>query len=180
MSDHPPVPVESLKKTALHAAHVTLGGKMVEFGGWHMPVQYGPILDEVRTVRSKAGLFDLSHMGRVRVTGEDRVHLVDRISTNFCAKIPEGGTLKPGNVAETVQLDEIFRAFDPKTRAAFRIWLDQQGRAFDKRGQALNDALGNLTPFEQDATTLLQILNEQKTDVRRLVANTGTVFDALT
>ena len=58
-----------MKDTPLHDLHVALGAKMVEFGGWHMPVQYGPILDEVRTVRSKAGLFDLSHMGRVRVTG---------------------------------------------------------------------------------------------------------------
>ncbi len=51
MSDHPPVPVESLKKTPLHAAHVALGGKMVEFGGWHMPVAYGTgILTEHRAV----------------------------------------------------------------------------------------------------------------------------------
>jgi ABC-type transporter Mla subunit MlaD len=95
-------------------------------------------------------------------------------------KIADGGKLPQGSVAQTVQLDEIFRAFDPKTRAAFRVWLDQQGRAFDKRGRDLNAALGNLTPFEQDATTLLQILNEQKADTRRLVANTGVVFDALT
>jgi virulence factor Mce-like protein len=95
-------------------------------------------------------------------------------------KLADGGHLPQGAVGQTVQLDEIFRAFDPKTRAAFRSWLDQQGRAVNKRGRDLNAALGNLTPFEQDATTLLQILNEQKTDTRRLVANTGVVFDALT
>ncbi len=94
-------------------------------------------------------------------------------------KIPDGGTLARGNVAQTVQLDEIFRSFDPKTRAALRTWLDQQGRAFDGRGRDLNNALGNLTPFAEDATTLLQILNEQKADTRRLVSNTGVVFDAL-
>src|SRR3954470_1923943 len=95
-------------------------------------------------------------------------------------KVADGGKLPQGNVAQTVQLDEIFRAFDPKTRAAFRTWLEQQGRALDKRGRDLNAALGNLTPFEQDANTLLQILNEQSADTRRLVANTGVVFDALT
>ena len=79
-----------MKETPLHDLHVALGAKMVEFGGWRMPVQYGPILDEVRTVRSRAGLFDLSHMGRVSVTGADAVKLVDRIATNFCAKIPVG------------------------------------------------------------------------------------------
>jgi ABC-type transporter Mla subunit MlaD len=95
-------------------------------------------------------------------------------------KIPDGGKLGQGNISDTVQLDEIFRAFDPKTRAAFRTWLDAQGRAFDKRGKDLNNALGNLTPFAEDATTVLQILNKQKTDTRRLVSNTGIVFDALT
>jgi phospholipid/cholesterol/gamma-HCH transport system substrate-binding protein len=94
--------------------------------------------------------------------------------------VADGGRLSQGNVADTVQLDEIFRAFDPKTKAAFRIWLDQQGRGFRNRGRDLNSALGNLAPFEQDATTILAILDEQKGDVRRLVSNTGVVFDALT
>ena len=55
-----------------------------------MPVQYGSILEEVRTVRTAAGLFDLGHMGRLRVGGADAVALVDRVSTNHCAKIPIG------------------------------------------------------------------------------------------
>jgi virulence factor Mce-like protein len=110
--------------------------------------------------------------------GETYVELTPGLKSG--PKIADGGKLPQGNIAQTVQLDEIFRAFDPKTRAAFRTWLDQQGRAFDQRGKDLNAALGNLTPFEQDATTLVQILNEQKADTTRLVANTGIVFDALT
>jgi virulence factor Mce-like protein len=110
--------------------------------------------------------------------GETYVELTP--GTRNGAKIPEGGKLKQGNVAQTVQLDEIFRSFDPKTRAAFRTWLDAQGRAFNNRGRALNAALGNLAPFESDANTLLQILNEQKADTRRLVRNTSVVFNALT
>ncbi|MEA2449792.1 MAG: phospholipid/cholesterol/gamma-HCH transport system substrate-binding protein, partial [Thermoleophilaceae bacterium] len=94
--------------------------------------------------------------------------------------IPDGHALPQGQVAKTVQLDEIFRAFDPKTRIAFRTWLQDQGRAFGGRSRDLNNALGNLTPFEQDTTTILQILDEQQGDVRRLVSNTGTVFNALT
>jgi phospholipid/cholesterol/gamma-HCH transport system substrate-binding protein len=95
-------------------------------------------------------------------------------------KLKDGGKLAQGNIADTVQLDEIFRSFDAKTRTALQSWLDEQGRALDGRGRDLNAALGNLTPFEKDATTLLEILNEQKTDTSRLVANTGIVFDALT
>src|SRR4051795_5526190 len=110
--------------------------------------------------------------------GETYVELTP--GTRDGPKIPDRGTLPQGQVADTVQLDEIFRTFDPKTRVAFRTWMDQQGLGFKKRGRDLNNALVNLAPFEQDATTILQILDEQKGDVRRLVSNTGTVFDALT
>jgi ABC-type transporter Mla subunit MlaD len=79
-----------------------------------------------------------------------------------------------------VELDEIFRAFDPKTRAAFSSWLDQQGRAVNGRGQAINDALGNLTPFAQDTEQVLRVLNGQQGATRTLVRDTGTVFEALT
>ncbi len=79
-----------MKLTPLHDIHPAHGARLVEFGGWHMPVQYGPILDEVRTVRERAGLFDLGHMGRVAVTGPDATAYLERLSTNFCARIPEG------------------------------------------------------------------------------------------
>ena len=76
-----------MKQTPLHAVHVALGARMVEFGGWHMPLQYGSILEEGKTVRTACGLFDLSHMGRFQVQGRDAVALVDRVCTNHCAKI---------------------------------------------------------------------------------------------
>ena len=79
-----------MKTSPLHDAHKALDAKFTEFGGWNMPVQYGPILDEVGFVRSSAGLFDLSHMGRLKVTGPDAIRLVDRVSTNFCRRMPEG------------------------------------------------------------------------------------------
>jgi phospholipid/cholesterol/gamma-HCH transport system substrate-binding protein len=110
--------------------------------------------------------------------GETYVELTPGSKT--APALEDGGELDPGNVAETVQLDEIFRTFDPKTKLAFRTWLDSQGRGFRNRGADLNAALGNLAPFERDATTILEILDEQRGDVRRLVANTGVVFDALT
>jgi len=79
-----------MKRTPLHAVHVALGARMVEFGGWHMPVQYASILEEGKTVRTACGLFDLSHMGRFEVRGPDAVALVDRVCTNHCARIPVG------------------------------------------------------------------------------------------
>jgi phospholipid/cholesterol/gamma-HCH transport system substrate-binding protein len=94
-------------------------------------------------------------------------------------KVADNGQLSSGNVAPTVQLDEIFRAFDPQTRKAFQEWMQQQGTAFDRRGQDLNDALGNLTPFAENFDKLLAILRSQKSATQRLVRNTGVVFDAL-
>jgi aminomethyltransferase len=79
-----------MKTTPLHAVHQALGARLVEFGGWHMPVQYASILEEGQRVRRAAGLFDLSHMGRFEIHGPDAVRLVDRVCTNHCARTPAG------------------------------------------------------------------------------------------
>jgi aminomethyltransferase len=80
-----------LKRTPLYDAHIDLGGKMVDFGGWNMPVQYpaGVIEEHVRT-RTKAGLFDVSHMGEIWVEGEDAIPFVNRITTNDVTKLVDG------------------------------------------------------------------------------------------
>jgi virulence factor Mce-like protein len=93
--------------------------------------------------------------------------------------VSDGGTLPDGQIAATVELDEIFRAFDPRTRAAFQNWMQQLAIGTDQRGRDINNAIGNLAPFAEDTNTLLEILNSQSAAVRRLVRNTGTVFDAL-
>jgi len=94
--------------------------------------------------------------------------------------LPEDGNLPASQVSPTVELDEIFRAFDSQTRAAFQTWMQQQAIGLTGRGKDLNNALGNLAPFAADTDTLLRILNAQSGDVRRVVNGTGEVFDALT
>ena len=79
-----------MKATALKSLHESLGARMVPFAGWLMPVQYNSILDEARMVRHQAGLFDLGHMGRVRVTGSDATALLQRVQTQDAGKIPKG------------------------------------------------------------------------------------------
>ena len=93
--------------------------------------------------------------------------------------IPEGGRLDEGQISPTVELDEIFRAFDTETRAAFQTWMQGQSQAIDGRARDISDALGNLEPFARDADKLLRILNSQEGAVTRVVSNTGEVFDAL-
>jgi phospholipid/cholesterol/gamma-HCH transport system substrate-binding protein len=109
--------------------------------------------------------------------GETYVELTPGSRT--APKLKDGSSLPAAQVADTVQLDEILRTFDPATRRAIRTWLEQEGTAVDNRGAALNAALGNLAPFTQNTATLLEILNRQSGDVRGLVRNTGVVFDAL-
>ena len=83
--------MSELKKTPLNEAHRKLGGKMVDFGGWDMPVQYpaGVIAEHLAT-RERAGLFDVSHMGEIFVEGADAIAFVNRITTNDVTKLVDG------------------------------------------------------------------------------------------
>jgi aminomethyltransferase len=78
-----------LKRTPLHDAHVSIGARMVEFAGWEMPVQYSSHVREHMAVRQAAGLFDVSHMGEVEITGNDALALVQRVTTNDAAKLQD-------------------------------------------------------------------------------------------
>ena len=94
-------------------------------------------------------------------------------------KIPEGGSLPKAQVAPSVQLDEVFRTFDPKTRAAFQTWMQQTAIATSGRGADLSAAIANLEPFANDANRVLRVLDTQQEAVKQLVRNTGEVFGAL-
>lgn len=84
--------MSSLRKTPLHSVHVAAGARMVEFGGWDMPVQYTSILKEHAAVRSAAGLFDISHMGEIRVNGPDAITFLNLALTNNASKIALNGS----------------------------------------------------------------------------------------
>jgi aminomethyltransferase len=79
-----------LKKTPLHARHRASGAKMVPFGGWDMPVEYSGIVAEHTAVRTRAGLFDVSHMGEIEVAGKDALAAVQIISSNDASKLAVG------------------------------------------------------------------------------------------
>src|ERR1700704_5141164 len=84
-------PALELKRTPLNSAHRRLGGRMVEFGGWDMPVQYpaGTMTEHLRT-RTHAGLFDVSHMGEIDVRGRDAIPFVNRVTSNDVTKLIDG------------------------------------------------------------------------------------------
>ena len=81
---------EQLNRTPLHGTHTSLDARMVPFAGWDMPVQYTGILAESRAVRSNAGLFDVSHMGRLDISGPDAPAFLDWIVTHNAANLRQG------------------------------------------------------------------------------------------
>jgi aminomethyltransferase len=79
-----------LKATPLHRVHKQMGARMVDFGGWDMPVQYSGVLDEHRAVREHVGLFDVSHMGEIEVRGPEALALVNFVATNDASRLSIG------------------------------------------------------------------------------------------
>src|SRR2546428_11654792 len=91
----------TMKRTPLHAIHARLGAKLVPFGGYEMPVSYpAGITAEHKAVREAGGVFDVSHMGEVEVTGPDRHAFVQRVTCNGV------GALRPGPAQDTAPLTE--------------------------------------------------------------------------
>jgi aminomethyltransferase len=80
----------ALKRTPLYDLHRELGAKLIDFGGWEMPVQYAGILEEHRAVRERVGLFDVSHMGELELRGEGALAALQRLTCNDVARLTDG------------------------------------------------------------------------------------------
>ncbi len=79
-----------LKRTPLYETHKALGARIVEFAGWEMPVQYSGVIEEHLAVRNNCGLFDVSHMGEIEISGEDALAAVQRLITNDVERVVDG------------------------------------------------------------------------------------------
>ena len=93
--------------------------------------------------------------------------------------LEEGGDLPEAQVKPSVQLDEIWRTFDSRTRDAFRVWMQGTAAGLRGRGDDLSAAIAELAPFAEETNSLLRVLDSQGQAVRRLVHDGGTVFEAL-
>ena len=93
--------------------------------------------------------------------------------------LPDGGSLPQAQVAPTVQLDQIFSAFDPKTRQAFETWMQQGGIALTNRGEQFNQAFAQLYPFATNVDSVLAVLNRQSAATTTLLRDGAEVFAAL-
>src|ERR1051325_5204904 len=144
-----------LKRTPLFAAHQKLGGKLIEFGGWEMPVQYTSITDEHLAVRNAAGIFDISHMGEVTVSGAAAAEFLNHVLTNDIRKLGSGEgqyTLMCNERGGTIDdlyayrlSGEVFFLVINASRVPDDVaWLQQQAAKFPKRADLrLTDASHN-------------------------------------
>ena len=146
-----------LKRTPLFAAHQKLGGRLIEFGGWEMPVQYSSIIDEHLAVRKAAGLFDICHMGEVRVRGAAAQDFLNHTLTNDLKKLAVGQgqyTLlchERGGVIDDLYAyrlgeQEFFLIINASRIDADVAWLQQQLAAWPQKNavqlENVSDAYG--------------------------------------
>jgi aminomethyltransferase len=146
-----------MKRTPLYAAHQKLGGKLIEFGGWEMPVQYTSITDEHLAVRKSAGLFDISHMGEVLVSGPAALPFLNRTLTNDLAKLAPGqgqytlmcnerGGVIDDLYAYRLAHEEYLLIINASRIAEDVAWLERQSAAFNRRSEVklenASDAMG--------------------------------------
>ena len=108
MSEGPISTGQSPRRTPLYECHREAGARMVDFAGWEMPVQYAGVIDEHRAVRTAAGLFDVSHMGEVRVRGAGAEAFLQRLTPNDVARLVPGRAHYSGLLNERgTYLDDI-------------------------------------------------------------------------
>jgi aminomethyltransferase len=99
-----------MKKTRLNSNHKKLNGKMVDFFGWEMPVEYSGIVNEHLAVRKKAGLFDVSHMGEIQITGSQALDYIQYLTPNNAAHVnAERAQYSALTTPEGTFIDDIFR-----------------------------------------------------------------------
>jgi aminomethyltransferase len=150
-TDHCSMMADMLKRTPLFAAHQKLGGKLIDFGGWEMPVQYTSITDEHLAVRKAAGIFDISHMGEVTVSGLGATAFLNTILTNDIGKLASGqgqytlmcnerGGVIDDLYAYRLSVDVYFLVINASRIADDVAWLQAQAAKFTGGEINLTDA----------------------------------------
>ena len=188
-----------LKRTPLYDTHVESGGRMAPFGGWDMPVQYTGILDEARAVRSSAGIFDVSHMGRVEIDGPDAAALLNRVLSVDVPKLRRRRAryglicnVEGGIIDDTIvyRLERYRYLLVPNASNADAVvdWLREWQRRSDEveievvtdklamialQGPAAQLALSGLTDYDLTSLRLFRATETKVAGAPCIVARTG-------
>jgi aminomethyltransferase len=164
----------AIRKTALNAVHRQMGAKMVEFNGWNMPVEYpsaGGIIAEHNAVRTGVGIFDVSHMGDIRLQGPEALSAVQHISMNDAARLAIGqaqysallypqGTFVDDVIVHRLGEDEYLLVINAGTREKDFNWVRDNTRQFNCKVENLSDDFTQIAIQGPKGVNLLQRLTD--------------------
>jgi len=164
----------TIRKTALNAVHRQMGAKMVEFNGWDMPVEYpsaGGIITEHNAVRNGVGIFDVSHMGDIRLSGPQALAAVQHISMNDAARLSIGqaqysallypqGTFVDDVIVHRLDEQEYLLVINAGTREKDFNWVRNNARGFDCQVEDLSDNFTQIAIQGPKGVNLLQKLTD--------------------
>ncbi len=166
----------AIRKTALNAVHRQMGAKMVEFNGWDMPVEYPAsigcgIINEHRAVRTGVGIFDVSHMGDIRLAGPQALEAVQHISMNDASRLAIGqaqysallypeGTFVDDVIVHRLDDDEYLLVINAGTREKDFGWVRDNTRQFDCAVENLSDDFTQIAIQGPKGVNLLQKLTD--------------------
>jgi aminomethyltransferase len=164
----------AIRKTALYPAHRRMGARMVEFNGWEMPVEYpsaGGIIAEHNAVRTRVGIFDVSHMGDIRLAGPEALAAVQHISMNDASRLALGqaqysallylqGTFVDDVVIHRLDEEEYLLVINAGTREKDFNWVRDNTRQFNCRVENLSDDFTQIAIQGPRAAELLQKLTD--------------------
>ena len=167
-------PPPIVRKTALNAVHRQMGAKMVEFNGWDMPVEYpacGGIIAEHMAVRTGVGIFDVSHMGDIRLAGPDALAAVQHISMNDASRLAVGqaqysallypqGTFVDDVIVHRLGQDEYLLVINAGTREKDFKWVSENTRPFNCKVEHLSDDFTQIAIQGPKGVNLLQKLTD--------------------
>jgi aminomethyltransferase len=189
--ENPATPV--IRKTALNAVHRQMGAKMVEFNGWEMPVEYpasigGGIINEHMAVRTGVGIFDVSHMGDIRLAGPKALDAVQHISMNDASRLAVGqaqysamlypnGTFVDDVIVHRLGEDEYLLVINAGTREKDFNWVRDNTRQFDCAVENLSDDFTQIAVQGPKAVDVLQKLTDADlSKVKFYWVTHGTIF----
>jgi aminomethyltransferase len=167
--------MSALKTTPLNAFHRRHGGRMVDFAGWDMPVQYRSILEEHKAVRQRAGLFDVSHMGEADVKGPEALKFLQHLVTNDCSKLFPGRVLYTvmcypnGGVVDDLLVymrgtDDYFLCINAGNIAKDIAWMQEQAKGFNCSVIDRSTEYGQLAIQGPKALEIVQTLTKAPLD----------------
>ncbi|OGQ17478.1 MAG: hypothetical protein A3B70_06540 [Deltaproteobacteria bacterium RIFCSPHIGHO2_02_FULL_40_11] len=188
-----------MNQTPLHQDHLNLNAKMVDFGGWHMPVQYTSIIDEHLNTRKNIGLFDVSHMGEIEIHGPDALKFVQKIVTQDVSKSQPGHQAQysvmctpTGGIVDDILIYKLTEdhfllcvnasniekdfAWILENKKNENVKIENTSSAYVQiavQGPKAKDLISKLTPFDLSKIQTYRYVQEKLLDIPMIISRTG-------